>query len=122
MGYELSAAYLENGDVLVFKEKGNTKARSFNSFQKEGNDVMVTINGKMVIATGSVHTHPYAYGNLWPENPLGVSTKDISEVATLFDNTIDILVVRSLNGVDSGVYNVGTNGNGLIFPQLKYSF
>lgn len=26
------------------------------------------------------------------------------------------------NGIESGVYRVGTNGNSLQYPQLKYSF
>ena len=106
MGYELSAAYLENGDVLVFKEKGNTLTQSNNYFKEENSKQMVKINGRMVIATGSVHTHPYVSGVTDRENPLAVSDADSYGVAARFDNVIDILVVNSSNGINSGVYRV----------------
>lgn len=53
---------------------------------------------------------------------LGISSADILNVASLFDNTIDILVVKTLYGIKSGVYRVGTAGNGLLYPNLIYSF
>lgn len=121
-GYELSAVYLENGDVLVFKEKGNTQTSSNNYFIKQGGDILVSINGEKVRATGSLHTHPYAYGNLMPENPLGISAFDINKISVFFDYNIDVLIVEASNGIASGVYGVSTQGNGLMFPQLKFSF
>ena len=121
MGYELSAAYLENGDVLVFKEKGNTETRSHNYFVKKDGKLMVTVNGTTVATSGSVHTHPYVEGINSLDNPLSVSIADI-KLSTNFDNTLDILVVKTGNGIQSGVYRVGTNGNSLQYPQLKYTF
>ena len=121
MGYELSAAYLENGDVLVFKEKGNTETRSHNYFVKKDGKLMVVVNGTTVVATGSVHTHPYVDGIKSLDNPLSISGADI-QLSTFFDHTLDILVVKTGNGVQSGVYRVGTNGNSLQLPQLKHTF
>ena len=75
------------------------------------------------IATGSVHTHPYVSGVTDRENPLAVSDADSYGVAARFDNVIDILVVNSSNGINSGVYRVGTSSiNGLMFPQQIYHF
>ena len=121
MGYELNAAYLENGDVLVFKEKGNTKTLSHYYFVKKDGKLMVEINGTTVVAKGSVHTHPYVDGINCLDNPLSVSNEDIT-LSIHFDYTLDILVVKSGNRMQSGVYRIGTNGNGLQYPQLKYSF
>lgn len=118
-GKELSAAYLENGDVLIFKEKGNTQTLSHNYYIKENGMIFVKINGKMVPAIGSVHTHPYAYGTLSPENPLGISYNDIL-LSRMFDHKINVLIVKSSNGFSSGVYEVFTTGNGLYCPTLKY--
>ena len=121
MGYELSAAYLENGDVLVFKEKGNTGTRSHNYFINKDGKLMVVVNGTTVVTTGSVHTHPYVDGINSLDNPLSVSIADI-KLSINFDCTLDILVVKTGNGIQSGVYRVGTNGNSLQYPQLKYTF
>ena len=122
MGYELSAAYLENGDVLVFKEKGNTETLSHNYFVKKDGKTMVIVNRSTVVSTGFVHTHPYVDGVNRLDNPLSISDADISLSAKYFDYTLDILVVKTGNGIESGVYRVGTNGNSLQYPQLKYSF
>ena len=82
---------------------------------------MVEINGTTVVAKGSVHTHPYVDGINCLDNPLSVSNEDIT-LSIHFDYTLDILVVKSGNRMQSGVYRIGTNGNGLQYPQLKYSF
>lgn len=121
MGYELSGAYLENGDVLVFKEEGNTEKKPHNYFIKENGKLLVVVNGTTVVVTGSIHTHPYVDGINNIDNPLSISHADI-KLSANFDNTLDVLVVKTSNRIQSGVYRVGTNGNGLQYPQLKYSF
>ncbi len=119
--YELSAAYLENGEVLVFKEKGNDFKTSHNYFIKKDGGIYADVNGHLVRVTGLVHTHPFVHGNLTPDNPLSLSGSDF-KLASDFAQTIDIIVIKSSNGVGSGVYRVSTSGNGLVYPQLIFNF
>ena len=119
--YELSAAYLENGEVLVFKEKGNDFKTSHNYFIKKDGGIYADVNGHLVRVTGLVHTHPFVHGNLTPDNPLSLSESDF-KLASDFAQTIDIIVIKSSNGVGSGVYRVSTSGNGLVYPQLIFNF
>lgn len=121
VGCELSAAYLDNGDVLVFKDKGNTRTTSYNYFIKKNGKILVAINGTTIEVRGSVHTHPYVDGVHSLDNPLSVSRADV-KLSINFDNTLDILVVKTRNGVQSGVYRVGTSGNSLHYPQLILAF
>ena len=116
MNYELSAAYLDNGDVLVFREKGNTMTSSRNYYSRKGDNTTVSINGREMVARGSVHTHPYVAGIKDIDNPLSVSKADIKLSVSFFDSMLDILVVKTANGIECGVYRINTNGNGLAYP------
>lgn len=69
-----------------------------------------------MLARGSVHTHPFVAGIKDMDNPLNISKADISLSERFFDSTLDILVVKSANGVESGVYRLNTRGNGLAYP------
>ena len=50
------------------------------------------------------------------DNPLSVSKADIKLSVSFFDSMLDILVVKTANGIESGVYRINTNGNGLAYP------
>ncbi len=95
MNYELSAAYLDNGDVLVFKERGNTQTSSRNFYAKKGGNTTVSINGKSMLARGSVHTHPFVAGIKDMDNPLNISKADIflySEILVVHGTVLRTLV------------------------------
>ena len=50
------------------------------------------------------------------DNPLSVSKADIKLSVSFFDSMLDLLVVKTANGIESGVYRINTNGNGLAYP------
>ena len=50
------------------------------------------------------------------DNPLSVSKADIKLSVSFFDSMLDLLVVKTANGIECGVYRINTNGNGLAYP------
>lgn len=58
----------------------------------------------------------YVAGIKDKDNPLSVSKADIKLSVSFFDSMLDILVVKTANGIESGVYRINTNGNGLAYP------
>ena len=92
---------------------------NFSYFIKKDGGIYADVNGHLVRVTGLVHTHPFVHGNLTPDNPLSLSESDF-KLASDFAQTIDIIVIKSSNGVGSGVYRVSTSGNGLVYPQLIF--
>lgn len=101
-GNEVSAVILENGDVYVFSDRGNTPTTSNNHFADvKGN--YVNINGTLVEVVAHIHTHPNVDPNFRLADgqanldPLRVSDEDCKLAGKRFDNQIFIITTGKQN-------------------------
>ena len=119
-GNEVSAVVLENGDVYVFSDQGNTPTESHNHFNEVKTD-HVNINGTLVRAVGHIHVHPnvdpnfrLADGQANPD-PLRVSDEDIN-LSQKFGGQIYIITT----GKQDMLWKVYTNDEA--HPILKKTY
>ena len=108
-GNEVAAAVLEDGDVLVYKDRGNTLTHSFNHFSTRNGKTYVRIGKSDEAVTFQVHTHPH-YGNV--SNPFDISDEDFNMAQKHFNGIIHVLFL------DGKLYEIYTNTPG--FQERKW--
>lgn len=120
---EVAAAFLENGDVVIYHDKECTDSSSVYYLRSSGTGgnhkeyYHNTNNDTYYLIKDYVHTHPYYSESKNSDNPLYISKEDYAIAVSngaIHDN-INILL---LNGA---YYSQGTQGNALYSPNFKYN-
>ena len=88
-GNEVSAASLEDGNVVVFRDGESTPMSSF-FYPTGGSKGNLTYKGVRIASF--IHTHPYVdLTNCMPENPLYISKQDIKTITDYGYESINII-------------------------------
>lgn len=111
-GKEVAAAFLEDGNVVIYHDKESTEDSSYFYYNIDNNG---KLQYRGVDIKGFVHTHPDFNLNKNASNPLRISIDDISNAISLGQSEINVLF---LNG---DYFSQGISGNSIYQPNLKYN-